>query len=104
MNNKAIQISDDIFWVGAVDWSMRNFHGYETSRGSTYNAYLILDDKITLIDTAKINFKDELISRIASVVDPAQIDFIVSSHVEPDHSGARHSLPTPRLLRQIPTA
>ncbi len=88
MNNKAIQISDDIFWVGAVDWSMRNFHGYETSRGSTYNAYLILDDKITLIDTAKINFKDELISRIASVVDPAQIDFIVSSHVEPDHSGA----------------
>ena len=88
MNNKAIQISDDIFWVGAVDWSMRNFHGYETSRGSTYNAYLILDDKITLIDTAKINFKDELISRIASVIDPAQIDFIVSSHVEPDHSGA----------------
>lgn len=88
MNNKAIQISDDIFWVGAVDWSMRNFHGYETGRGSTYNAYLILDDKITLIDTAKITFKDELISRIASVVDPAQIDVIVSSHVEPDHSGA----------------
>lgn len=89
MNNcKAIQISDDIFWVGAVDWSMRNFHGYETGRGSTYNAYLILDDKITLIDTAKINFADELISRIASVVDPAQIDVIVSSHVEPDHSGA----------------
>ncbi len=88
MNNKAIQISDDIFWVGAVDWSMRNFHGYKTSRGSSYNAYLILDDKITLIDTAKITFKDELISRIASVIDPAQIDFIVSSHVEPDHSGS----------------
>ena len=89
MNNcKAIQISENIYWVGAVDWSMRNFHGYETSRGSTYNAYLILDDKITLIDTAKIDFKDELIARISSVIDPAQIQVIVSSHVEPDHSGA----------------
>ena len=43
MNNcKAIQISENIYWVGAVDWSMRNFHGYETGRGTTYNAYLIL--------------------------------------------------------------
>lgn len=89
MNNcKAIQISDNIFWTGAVDWSMRNFHGYETSRGTSYNAYLILDEKITLIDTAKITFADELLARISSVVDPAQIDVIVSSHVEPDHSGA----------------
>ncbi|MBR3050726.1 MAG: MBL fold metallo-hydrolase, partial [Selenomonadaceae bacterium] len=89
MNNcKAIEIGEKIFWTGAVDWSMRNFHGYETSRGSTYNAYLILDEKIALIDTAKIDFKDELLARISSVVDPAQIDVIVSSHVEPDHSGS----------------
>ncbi len=89
MNNcKAIQISDNIFWTGAVDWSMRNFHGYDTARGTSYNAYLILDDKITLIDTAKITFADELLARISSVVEPAQIDVIVSSHVEPDHSGA----------------
>ena len=67
---------------------MRNFHGYETARGSSYNAYLILDEKITLIDTVKINFKDEMLARISSVVDPAKIDVIVSSHVEPDHSGA----------------
>lgn len=87
-NSKAIQISDDIFWVGAVDWSMRNFHGYETGRGTTYNAYLIIDDKITLIDTVKAGFEEELLSRIASVVDPAQIQVVVSSHVEPDHSGA----------------
>ena len=87
-NSKAIEISENIYWVGAVDWSMRNFHGYETSRGSTYNAYLILDEKVTLIDTAKINFADELIARISSVIDPAQINVIVSSHVEPDHSGA----------------
>ncbi|MBR4382785.1 MAG: FprA family A-type flavoprotein, partial [Selenomonadaceae bacterium] len=89
MNNcKAIEIGENIFWVGAVDWSMRNFHGYETSRGSSYNAYLILDEKIALIDTAKINFADELIARISSVVEPSKIDIIVSSHVEPDHSGA----------------
>ncbi len=89
MNNcKAVEIAKNIYWVGAIDWSMRNFHGYETARGSSYNAYLILDKKITLIDTAKINFKDELLERISSVIDPAKIDVIVSSHVEPDHSGS----------------
>lgn len=87
-NCKAIQISENIFWVGAVDWSMRNFHGYETSRGSSYNAYLIVDEKITLIDTAKVTFADELLARISSVVAPEKIDVVVSSHVEPDHSGA----------------
>ena len=87
-NGKAIQISENIFWVGAVDWNMRNFHGYETGRGTTYNAYLILDDKITLIDTVKAGFEDELLARISSIGDPAQISVIVSSHVEPDHSGA----------------
>lgn len=53
---KATKIRDDIYWVGAIDWSVRNFHGYETGRGSTYNAYLILDEKITLIDATKKNF------------------------------------------------
>ena len=85
---KAIEIRKDIYWTGTIDWSMRYFHGYQTWRGSTYNAYLILDDKITLIDTAKEPFKEELLARISSVIDPAKIDYIVSSHVEPDHSGA----------------
>ena len=87
-NCKAVKIAENIYWVGVIDWSLRNFHGYETSRGSSYNAYLILDEKITLIDTAKIDFKDELLARISSVVDPAKIDLIISSHVEPDHSGS----------------
>ena len=93
-NSKAIQISDKIYWVGAVDWSMRSFHGYETTRGTSYNSYLIIDDKITLIDPVKITFADDLISRISSVINPAQIDIIVSSHVEPDHSGALKEIAT----------
>ena len=64
-NCKAVEIAKNIYWVGVIDWNLRNFHGYETSRGSTYNAYLIIDEKITLIDTAKIDFKDELLARIS---------------------------------------
>ena len=85
---QAIKISDDVYFVGAVDWSLREFHGYETGRGSTYNAYLIIDDKITLIDTVKEDCADELINRIKSVIDIAAVDYIVSNHAEPDHAGS----------------
>lgn len=85
---KAMKISEGVYWVGAVDWNLRNFHGYETEKGSTYNAYLILDEKITLIDTVKAGFEGEMLARIASVVDPEKIDVIISNHAEPDHSGA----------------
>jgi flavorubredoxin len=83
----AIKISDHVYWVGAIDWMIRDFHGYTTPRGSTYNAYLILADKITLIDTVKSPFKDEMLSRIKSVVDPLQIKYIISNHSEMDHTG-----------------
>lgn len=96
---KAVEIRKDIYWVGAIDWSMRSFHGYETSRGSSYNAYLILDEKITLIDTVKEPFKEELLERVASVIDPAKIDYIISNHVEPDHSGA-----LPFMMAHCPNA
>ena len=84
---KAMQICEGVYWVGAIDWNLRNFHGYETEKGSTYNAYLILDEKITLIDTVKEGFGAEMLSRISSVIDPSKIDVIVSNHAEPDHSG-----------------
>ncbi len=84
----AIEMKEGIYWVGAVDWSMRSFHGYSTRRGSSYNAYLILDEKITLIDTVKAPFVTELLERISSVVDPKKIDCIISNHVEPDHAGS----------------
>ncbi|MCD4679303.1 MAG: FprA family A-type flavoprotein [Bacteroidales bacterium] len=85
---KAKKIKEGIYWVGAIDWNLRNFHGYLTQRGTTYNAYLIIDEKITLIDTVKSNLKDEMLKRISDIIDPSKIDYIVSNHVEMDHSGA----------------
>jgi flavorubredoxin len=84
---KAAKVTDHVYWVGAVDWALREFHGHLTSRGTSYNAYLILADKITLIDTVKAPFKEELLSRIASVIDPGDITYIISNHSEMDHSG-----------------
>jgi flavorubredoxin len=85
---RAVPVTEDVWWVGAIDWNVRDFHGYKTQRGSTYNAYLIMADRITLIDTVKAPFREEMMARIASVVDPARVDYIVSNHSEPDHSGA----------------
>lgn len=85
---KAIQISEKVYWVGAIDWGLRDFHGYSTSRGTTYNAYLILGEKPVLIDTVKAPFFNEMMKRISSVIDPANICYIISNHSEMDHSGA----------------
>jgi flavorubredoxin len=84
---RAVEIADRVFWVGAIDWAQRNFHGYLTSRGTTYNAFLVLAERPTLIDTVKAQFGEEMMARIASVVDPAKIEIIVSNHAEMDHSG-----------------
>ncbi len=85
---EAVKISDSVYWVGARDWKVRDFHGYLTSRGSTYNAFLIIDEKITLIDTVKAPYKNELLKRISSIIEPEKIDYIVSLHSEMDHSGS----------------
>jgi flavorubredoxin len=85
---KAIAIKENVYWVGGIDWRLRNFHGYMTQRGSTYNAYLIIDEKITLIDSVKHYLHDEMYERISSIVDPKKIDVIICNHVEMDHSGA----------------
>lgn len=93
---KAVKIAERVYWVGAVDWNIRDFHGYRTKRGSTYNAYLIVADKITLLDTVREPFYEEMMARIASVVDPARIEVVVSHHAEMDHSGA-----LPRVLQAV---
>ncbi len=85
---QAVKISDKVYWVGAIDWNLRDFHGYATHRGTTYNAYLILDDKPTLIDTVKKEFYDEMMQRIQSVIDPQKIEIIISNHAELDHAGS----------------
>lgn len=82
---KAIEIKNDIFWVGAIDWAVRDFHGYETPRGTSYNNYLVMDDEPTLFDTVKHDFADVMIKNIRSVVDPAAIKHVVVNHIENDH-------------------
>jgi len=84
---RAFEISNDTFWVGGKDWNMRNFHGYETKRGTTYGAYLMLDEKNVLIDTVKADFFPQMKQRIESVIPLDKIDILVANHIEPDHSG-----------------
>ncbi len=91
---RVVKLTSDIYWVGGIDWNLRSFHGYLTQRGSTYNAYLIIDEKIVLVDTVKHYLYEEMLSRIKEVVDPSRIDYIVSNHTEMDHSGS-----LPEILR-----
>ena len=99
--SEACEIKKGIFWVGVVDWNVRTFHGhtYSTNRGTTYNAYLIIDEKITLVDTVYGPFANEMIEKIRQIVPPEKIDYIIANHVETDHSGA-----LPALMKICPKA
>lgn len=83
-----VQLADGVYWVGAIDWNVRNFHGYSTHLGTTYNAYLIIDEKTALIDTVKAPFYEEMLGRVREIVALEDIDYVVSNHVEMDHSGS----------------
>jgi len=85
-----VKVLENIFWVGVVDWNIRHFHGftYSTQRGTTYNAYLIVDKKVALVDTVQHPFADEMIERIKEIIDPSKIDYVIANHVESDHSGS----------------
>ncbi|MBU4427185.1 MAG: MBL fold metallo-hydrolase, partial [Proteobacteria bacterium] len=93
---KPVEISKDIYWLGVIDWHIRDFHGYSTYQGSTYNSFLIMGAKITLIDTVKKEFADELIASISQIVDPKKIDYVISNHTEMDHTGG-----LPRIMHRI---
>ena len=86
------EIKKDVFWLGVVDWDIRDFHGYKTSEGSTYNSYLIKDEKNVLIDTVKEHMCNDLLVNISKVINPLDIDYIVVNHVEKDHSGCVEKL------------
>jgi flavorubredoxin len=83
-----LEIKDNVFWVGVVDWELRNFHGYSLARkGTTYNAFMVKDQKIALFDTVSAGFKGEFLANIKELVEPSHIDYLFVNHVEPDHSG-----------------
>ena len=91
-----IEIAKDIYDIGVNDWNIRDFHGYSTYQGTSYNAFLIVDEKIALIDTVKKEFSDQLLENIAKIVDPKKIDYVISNHTEMDHSGS-----LPRVMHKI---
>lgn len=82
---RTTEIKPGIHWVGAIDWAVRDFHGYVTPNGTTYNNYLILDTHITLIDTVKHDFAEYTVENIRSLADPAKIENVVINHIENDH-------------------
>lgn len=85
---KPIEIKPGIYWVGVIDWAVRDFHGYVTKNGTTYNNYLIMDDEVTLLDTVKHDFDATAVGNIRRVVDPYRIKNIVINHIEPDHASS----------------
>lgn len=93
---KPKEIAKGIYSVGVTDWNIRDFHGYSTDLGTSYNAFLIADEKIALVDTVKKEFSDNLIANIREIIDPKKIDMVVSNHTEMDHSGS-----LPRVMHLI---
>lgn len=96
---KAMEIKENIYWVGAKDWNLREFHGYATPYGSTYNSYLIMDEKITLVDGVKHYMSAENLARIESQTDFSKLAYVVVNHVEMDHSGN-----IPEIMKLAPQA
>ena len=99
MRNLSFKIKNNVYWVGKTDWELRKFHGneYSTHRGSTYNSYLIREEKIVLIDTVWMPFSKEFVENLSKEVDLDKIDYVIANHAEIDHSGS-----LPELMEKIP--
>jgi len=95
----SFKIKNNVFWVGKTDWELRKFHGdeYSTHRGSTYNAYLIKEEKVALVETVWAPYSEEFVANLAKEIDLGKIDYVIANHAETDHSGA-----LPELMRHIP--
>jgi flavorubredoxin len=94
-----VKVAGDLYWVGAIDWGIRDFHGYVTKNGTTYNNYLLLDRDVTLFDAVHRDFLHESLENIRKLVEPKKIKNFVINHIEPDHSGAFQA-----FLREMPEA
>jgi len=92
-------LREGIDWVGYLDWTVRDFHSYHTERGTSYNAYLVRDEKTVLIDTVKAPYADRLLKNLAALTDPSNVDYVICNHAEPDHAGA-----LPRVMEALPRA
>ncbi len=94
------KLTDKVSWVGKIDWELKRFHGneYSTRKGSSYNSYLVRDQKTALIDTVWQPFDKEFVTRLKQEIDLNKIDYIIANHNEIDHSGA-----LPELMREIPS-
>ena len=95
----SLNIKNNVSWVGKIDWELRKFHGdeYSTHRGSTYNSYLVEEEKTALIDTVWAPFSEEFVENLSSEIDLKKIDYVIANHAEIDHSGA-----LPELMWHIP--
>jgi flavorubredoxin len=91
-----LEIKKNIFWVGAIDWELRDFHGYSTERGSTYNSFLVMDEKTALLDTVKATKTPELFSRMRKVMPSGKLDYLILNHAEMDHTGS-----LPEVIREF---
>jgi len=95
----SFKIKNNVFWVGKTDWELRKFHGdeYSTHRGSTYNSYLIKEEKVALVETVWAPYSEEFVANLAKEIDLKKINYVIANHAEIDHSGA-----LPELMRHIP--
>ena len=95
----SFQVKNNVKWVGKIDWELHKFHGdeYSTHRGSTYNSYLIQEEKTVLIDTVWAPFAKEFVAKLKKEIDLNKIDYVIANHAEIDHSGA-----LPELMKEIP--
>jgi anaerobic nitric oxide reductase flavorubredoxin len=98
---KPVEVVKGVYWVGAIDYNVRHFHGYSYSvhNGTTFNAYLIIGEKIALVDAVEGPFADEMFRRISEIIDPTQINYMIANHAEMDHSGA-----IPQVLERVKNA
>ncbi len=96
-----VELKEGVYWVGVVDWNIKKFHGHEysTHRGTTYNAYLIIDKKTALVDTVWGPYSSRMIENIKKIIDVGKIDYVIANHAEVDHSGG-----LPELMKLIPNA
>jgi flavorubredoxin len=93
------KLRENIDWVGYVDWTVRDFHSYNTESGTTYNAYLVRDEKTALIDTVKAPYAQDLLRNVSALCPLEAVDYVVCNHAELDHSGA-----LPEVISALPNA